>query len=289
MSDLKNRLFVIFILLPLVLILLYINIFYYIQIFFLMLILSFFVSYELINLFKNIEINISQKLIFSELILFYTLTFLYLKFFYKLNIFKINISDFLSFLFLIFFIIFIVHSIINVFSKNIKKAFLNFQISNFIFIFSFLTPILIYYFYTNYEQPFYYIIYFLTIVWSSNSFAYLVGMSFKKRHVVGLKVSPNKSYEGYIGALILGTIIPYIIWKLLLNKYINLLNFESIIIIIVINLFTMVGDLFESLIKRFCNSKDSSNLFKGHGGILDMVDSIMFSFPIFYLLIRFIL
>ena len=56
----------------------------------------------------------------------------------------------------------------------------------------------------------------------------------------------------------------------------------------IISLFSQLGDLYESLIKRFYNVKDSSNILPGHGGILDRADSTLYVFPIFYLLLGFI-
>lgn len=283
MKDLKNRLVIIFIFLPSVLAILYFKFYNFINIFIFMLFLTLLIAFELVNLFKNKNILLSKYIIYFEIIIIYLFVFFYHKCIKVKNI--ENINYFLSFIFLLFFIIILLNSIKSIFYKDAHKGFMNFLISGFILIYSTFTPILIYYFYISFKTPFYYIIYFLLIVWISNSSAYISGMSFPKRHKVGLAVSPNKSYEGYVGALIFGTIFPFFIWKLFLNKWILLSDLQSVLIIFIINIFTMFGDLFESLIKRFCNSKDSSNLFKGHGGILDMVDSILFSFPLFYFLI----
>jgi len=56
-----------------------------------------------------------------------------------------------------------------------------------------------------------------------------------------------------------------------------------------ISLFSQAGDLAASLIKRYCNLKDFSNIIPGHGGVLDRLDSALFSFPVAYIYILFIL
>jgi phosphatidate cytidylyltransferase len=120
----------------------------------------------------------------------------------------------------------------------------------------------------------------LLIIWSNDTFAYLVGKNFGKRKLFE-KVSPKKTIEGFIGGLSAGTIVAII---LALNT--NSLNiFNWVILSIIISIFGSIGDLVASKFKREAKIKDSSNLIPGHGGFLDRLDSLIFisSFVFLYL------
>ena len=97
-------------------------------------------------------------------------------------------------------------------------------------------------------------------------------------------ISPKKTVEGAIGGMVFGTLAMAVgghyvfaspIWMLaLLGAAISLLG--------------IVGDLFESLLKRSAGVKDSSNLIPGHGGVLDRIDSWLFAAPVYYMFVRFV-
>jgi phosphatidate cytidylyltransferase len=101
---------------------------------------------------------------------------------------------------------------------------------------------------------------------------------------LNLEVSPNKSAKGFFGAIFFGSFIPFLL-LLLFPKFFVFPFFNKFIILLLIifsNIFSIIGDLFESAFKRFCGVKDSSNYLKGFGGILDSVDSILFAFPFYF-------
>jgi len=121
------------------------------------------------------------------------------------------------------------------------------------------------------------------LIWSSDTFAYLVGKYFGK-HKLAPKISPKKTIEGAIGGL-LGTVL--VSWVL----HITMRQFgltDSIIIAVLVFVFGMLGDLLVSRLKRSMNIKDSGTLLPGHGGFLDRFDSLLLAGPIVYLYLTFV-
>ena len=134
---------------------------------------------------------------------------------------------------------------------------------------------------SNYGNSVTYLI--LISVSISDVAAYEIGRRYGKRKLFK-KISPNKTYEGFFAGLIFGSMILTVI----LNRYL-LINFGlSLLISALVISFGTIGDLFESRIKRSLEVKDSSSLLPGHGGVLDRVDSQLFSFPMLVLLIHFL-
>jgi phosphatidate cytidylyltransferase len=113
------------------------------------------------------------------------------------------------------------------------------------------------------------------MIWCYDTFAYLIGKKFGKTKMAE-KISPNKSWEGFIGGLVFAVISGLIIAHFQLNK-----PYSAYAILGMIAAgFGMLGDLFESLIKRQLGLKDSGTMMPGHGGILDRFDSVLFVMPI---------
>lgn len=120
------------------------------------------------------------------------------------------------------------------------------------------------------------LIFVLFTTWMSDAAAYIVGIKFGKKHIFP-EISPNKTMEGSIGGLIGGSIAGLFFYKLLPIHSILLLALGLIAAVT-----GQLGDLFESIIKRNFGVKDSSTIIPGHGGILDCMDSILFSATVLY-------
>ena len=122
----------------------------------------------------------------------------------------------------------------------------------------------------------------LGLVWISDIGAFFVGRAFGK-HKLADQISPGKTIEGALGAIVFGGLLAtaFVIWK----GETTFLDSTSVILFIGLSLitviFSIVGDLLESLLKRQKNMKDSSQLLPGHGGFLDRLDSIIAAAPIF--------
>jgi phosphatidate cytidylyltransferase len=132
------------------------------------------------------------------------------------------------------------------------------------------------------ERPMghYWLLLALTIVWAADSGAYFAGRKFGK-HKLSPRISPNKTIEGLIGGVLAGMLValvaaPFIGAKLSALPAVALVAAWTI-------LFSVVGDLFESLLKRHVGAKDSGHLIPGHGGVLDRIDSVLAALPVFAL------
>ncbi len=116
--------------------------------------------------------------------------------------------------------------------------------------------------------------------WCTDTVAYFAGRFFG-RHKLAPKISPKKTVEGAIGGIV-GGIIP----TLLLLMATDLLTFGSLIVVVLAPLMAIAGDLLESMLKRRFKVKDSFipglNIFPGHGGVLDRVDSLLAVTTLFY-------
>ena len=129
------------------------------------------------------------------------------------------------------------------------------------------------------------------MVWVCDSFAYFVGMGIGRKFFNrGFNsISPKKSIEGSIG----GTLFT-VLALFLLDKYFGLVaGGMSLINIVILGIFisgvAQIGDLGESMFKREFKVKDSGTILRGHGGILDRFDSMLFVAPVMYYLLKFII
>ena len=117
----------------------------------------------------------------------------------------------------------------------------------------------------------------LLIVWTYDSMAYLIGSRLGKNKIYE-KISPNKTWEGFLGGAVFALCSGFLCH--LVFKQISLTDWIVIALIVII--FGTLGDLFESIIKRRLNVKDSGTMLPGHGGLLDRFDSLLFVIPVVF-------
>src|SRR5438552_16991587 len=134
----------------------------------------------------------------------------------------------------------------------------------------------------------YYVLYFILVTKFSDTGAYAVG-SLIGRHKMIPRISPGKTWEGFGGAILVsagasllfthlaGSHLPGMSWR------------HAIVLGVLLSTAAVVGDLIESLFKREAGVKDSGRFFPGIGGILDLLDSLLFNAPLMYLYLRHVL
>ena len=125
----------------------------------------------------------------------------------------------------------------------------------------------------------------LAIVWAADSGAYFAGRHFGGRWFAGRKlaprISPNKTLEGLLGGLAAGMLVAAA-GALLAGA--GMAQLPGVLLVAIFTvLFSVVGDLFESLLKRHVGAKDSGDVIPGHGGVLDRIDGVLAALPIFVL------
>lgn len=124
---------------------------------------------------------------------------------------------------------------------------------------------------------------FLILLWTNDTGAYLAGKSIG-RHKLFERISPNKTWEGFIGGVLLAVIASSI-----LSDYFGILTvWNWITMALIIGTFGTLGDLVESMLKRNVGVKDSGNILPGHGGLLDRFDGLLIAAPLVYLFLRFV-
>lgn len=124
----------------------------------------------------------------------------------------------------------------------------------------------------------------LFLVWAADSGAYFAGRYFGGRlfkRRLAPRISPNKTIEGLLGGVALALAVA-VVGALLIGATVEQLPAIAVVALATV-LFSVVGDLFESLLKRHVGAKDSGALIPGHGGVLDRVDSVLAALPVFAL------
>jgi phosphatidate cytidylyltransferase len=120
---------------------------------------------------------------------------------------------------------------------------------------------------------------FMLLVWIADSAAYFAGKQFGK-HKLAPSISPGKTWEGVLGALIAVSVYGILVAYSEELKVINVIAATTLLLGL-----SVIGDLFESMIKRQAGVKDSGHLLPGHGGVLDRIDALTSTLPMAFLLI----
>jgi phosphatidate cytidylyltransferase len=131
----------------------------------------------------------------------------------------------------------------------------------------------------------------LCLVWAADIGAYAAGRAFGRRKLAPT-ISPGKSWEGVAGG-VASVLALAVLWVLLIDRqwpvdsaslYTQLLEHFGwlglVLLLVLLAGFSVVGDLFESLVKRAAGAKDSSRLLPGHGGVLDRIDALLPTLPV---------
>ena len=189
--------------------------------------------------------------------------------FTEVSIIEINILPFLLILLML----------IVVFRRNFKFSDAGFILFSVLYIGLAFNTLVKYFLKTN---GMYELLYVILIAIFTDTFAYFTGTFFGK-HKLCPQISPKKTIEGSLGGTIIATIL-VTIYVLVVDKIV-LFNSSLIFIIgltIVLSIISQFGDLAMSVIKRQYRVKDYGNIFPGHGGVLDRLDSILFTSLAFY-------
>jgi phosphatidate cytidylyltransferase len=120
----------------------------------------------------------------------------------------------------------------------------------------------------------------LAAVWAADTGAYFSGR-YLGRHKLAPRISPNKTLEGLLGGVVAGTLVAMGFAHLAGAPPADLPKVAAVAAVAI--LFSVVGDLYESLLKRHAGKKDSGTLIPGHGGVLDRVDAVLAALPAFAL------
>ena len=123
------------------------------------------------------------------------------------------------------------------------------------------------------------------LVWSNDTFAYLIGKNFGK-HKLLERISPKKTIEGFVGGMLGALLAGFIIFKLLeIYRPMDAIKYPVWIwrvMAIIVAVFGTIGDLIQSKFKRQAGVKDSGIIMPGHGGLYDRLDSIIYASPFVY-------
>ena len=134
----------------------------------------------------------------------------------------------------------------------------------------------------------FYVLYFIVVTKFSDSGAYAVG-SLIGRHKMIPRISPGKTWEGFGGAIVVSTLASLVFVHFFGDRMHGMNTLHAVVLGVVLSSTAVIGDLIESLFKREAGVKDSGKLFPGIGGILDLLDSLLFNAPIMYLYLRHVL
>jgi phosphatidate cytidylyltransferase len=122
----------------------------------------------------------------------------------------------------------------------------------------------------------------LLTVWAADTFAYFAGRLFG-RHKLAPSLSPGKTWEGFVVGSLAGVFVSFVALYDTRHSYLS--SWQAIVLGLVVVFAAAAGDLFESMLKRDMEVKDTGRLLGGHGGMLDRVDALLFAAPAAYFLV----
>jgi phosphatidate cytidylyltransferase len=135
----------------------------------------------------------------------------------------------------------------------------------------------------NYQSGQWLLLLAIVIIVLADVGGFFAGKYFGK-HKLAPIISPGKTWEGFVGGLLLeGVLVGSLVWYL--SDHVTVLGLS--LLVIPVALYSVLGDLFESMIKRHSGVKDSGRLLPGHGGVLDRIDGVMAALPMFGLILPF--
>jgi len=120
----------------------------------------------------------------------------------------------------------------------------------------------------------------LAVIFAGDTGAYYIGHRWG-RHKLAPTLSPGKTMEGALGGLLCSLVVGFIAAETFFSA-LEVTIWPMLLLAGVLALVGQLGDLIESMLKRVCRVKDASRLLPGHGGLLDRLDSLLFSFPLAY-------
>jgi phosphatidate cytidylyltransferase len=134
----------------------------------------------------------------------------------------------------------------------------------------------------------YYVLYLLLVTKFSDMGAYLAGTLFGKHKLVP-HISPHKSWEGLVGAIAMATGGSFFLWWLIPDRLAVFDATDVAVLGVLLGGAAVIGDLAESIVKRGAEAKDSGGLLPGIGGVLDLIDSVLFTAPVLFFYMRLVL
>ncbi len=131
----------------------------------------------------------------------------------------------------------------------------------------------------------YYVLYLLLVTKFSDMGAYVTGSLIGKHKLVP-HISPHKTWEGLAGAVAFALMGSFGLWAIIPGR-LSVFNAGDVAVLgVLLGLAAVIGDLAESIVKRSAEAKDSGGLLPGIGGVLDLIDSLLFTAPILFFYMR---
>ena len=132
------------------------------------------------------------------------------------------------------------------------------------------------------------LLFFILVSKMSDTGAYCTGQLIGKTKMIP-RVSPGKTWEGFVGGVVFSVITACLFQQFAGDHFFSMPLIHALVLGVLLGVGSVIGDLVESLIKREADVKDSGKFFPGIGGVLDLLDSLLFNAPIMYVYLKYIL